>query len=63
MGGPYMLRSMQPQRTDGDRRQRLLREERLLQTGTALLLGFAVLVLLVLREAMHSVFMRGWWRH
>ena len=63
MARPYMLRSMRPHRTDIDRRERQLREERRLQTGTALLLGFAVLVLLVLREAMHSVFMRGWWRH
>ena len=63
MGGPYMLRSMQPQRTDGDRRQRLLREERLLQTGAALLLAFAVFVVIVFRAAMHDVFTPGWWRH
>ena len=44
-------------------REEGLAEERRLQVGGALLLGFAVLVVIVLRAGLHNVFPQGWWRH
>ena len=48
--------------TPADREQQLAAERRL-QAAGALLLGFAVLLVIVLRAGIHNIFPPGWWRH
>lgn len=44
-------------------REKQLEHERRLQVSGALLLGFAVLVVVVLRARAHHLLLPGWWHH
>lgn len=51
-----------PKRQTPEDDQNQLAEQRL-QIGAALMLGCVVLVVVVMRAGVHTVFPAGWWRH